>query len=241
MGQLHRRGRELRTAEPQLGVPKNRGWYTRGYFPHRDEAGLFQAITYRLADSLPVHVLDQVAREVRDMPKDIQRAERLKRLEGWLDAGMGSCVLRTSDLARAVVETWMRFDFERYDLIAWVVMPNHVHVLIRQYEQAPLGKIVQSWKTYTGKRIAEELRRAGARRSDDTGPVWMRDYWDRFIRNEDHLQKAIRYIHHNPVKAGLVTEEVQWPWSSAGIYSTHAELGLGGPITAEPRQRSADL
>lgn len=229
------KARQDRTAEPQLGILKNRGWYTRGYFPHRDQAGLFQSITYRLADSLPKHVIDQIAAEVRELPDDQQRAARLKRLESWLDSGFGSCILKQPDIAKRVVDTRKRFHAERYDLIAWVVMPNHVHVLIRQYERAALGRIVQSWKTYTGKVIAHELRRAGARRSDEDGPVWMRDYWDRFIRNDDHLQMAIGYIHANPVKAGLVEAEVDWPWSSAGECSAHAELGLGGPRPSEPR------
>jgi len=97
--------------------------------------------------------------------------------------------------------------------MAWVVMPNHVHVLIRVYEGATLGKIVQSWKSYTGRQIAElglGVPRAGA-----TGrSVWMRDYWDRFIRDEKHFNAAVEYIHGNPVKAGLVKNPEDWPWSS---------------------------
>jgi REP element-mobilizing transposase RayT len=232
------------TAEPQLG-PTHRGWYSRGYLPHCDHPGLLQAITYHLADSLPAAVLEQMDAELRSLPPERQHTERRRRVEAWLDAGHGSCVLRLPEAAACVVDTWRHFAGERYDLIAWVVMPNHVHALVRVYDGVPLGKIVQSWKSYTGRRIRvmmekeggagerripvmmEEESRAGARRSQDER-VWMREYWDRYIRDERHFQMAVDYIHQNPVKAGLVTIAKDWPWSSAREL---AKLGLGDPST----------
>jgi REP element-mobilizing transposase RayT len=126
-----------------------------------------------------------------------------------------------------VVDTWQRFAGERYDLIAWVVMPNHVHVLIRTYKGVALGRIVQSWKSYTGRRIRRMMEEGeiGARRFEGKG-VWMREYWDRYIRNERHFEAAVRYIHDNPVKAGLAELAEDWPWSSAREF---AELVLGAP------------
>ncbi len=252
-------------AEPQLGKTEGRqrgrgdlpsgvlqpgpskGWYSRGYLPHRDHPGLIQAITYRLADSLPADALARMEEELRLAHPRRLEANRRKRLEGWLDAGHGCCALRNPRAADCVVDTWRRFVGERYDLIAWVVMPNHVHVLVRVYEGIALARIVQSWKSYTGRRIAqlmsEEERcragagqpgnadahvghcRAGARRSR---MVWMREYWDRFIRNEKHFAATVNYIHENPVKAGLVSHPEDWPWSSAKEYQ-EAELGLGDP------------
>jgi REP element-mobilizing transposase RayT len=214
-------------AEPQLGST-HRGWYSRGYLPHRDHPGLLQAITYHLADSLPAAVLEQMDAELRSLPPERQDTERRRRVEAWLDAGHASCVLRLPEAAECVVDTWRHFAGERYDLIAWVVMPNHVHVLVRVYDGVSLGKIVQSWKSYTGRRIRvmiEEQGRAGARRSQGQG-VWMREYWDRYIRDERHFQMAVDYIHQNPVKARLVGVAKDWPWSSA---HESAKLGLGGP------------
>jgi len=229
-------------AEPQLG-PAHRGWYSRGYLPHCDHPGLLQNITYHLADSLPASVLRQMNPELRALPPDQRDTERRRQAEACLDAGHGSCVLRLPEAAECVVNTWRRFAGERYDLIAWVVMPNHVHVLVRVYEGVPLAKIVQSWKSYTGRRIrlmmeresqagspslstptAEESR-AGARRSRGQG-IWMRDYWDRYIRDERHFHTVVDYIHQNPVKARLVGTAKDWPWSSAREF---AELGLGDP------------
>jgi REP element-mobilizing transposase RayT len=232
-------------AEPQLG-PTHRGWYSRGYLPHCDHPGLLQSITYHLADSLPAAILEQVDAELRTLPPERQDSERRRRVEAWLDAGHGSCVLRLPEAAACVVDTWSYFAGERYDLIAWVVMPNHVHVLVRVYEGVPLAKIVQSWKSYTGRRIRalmEEERgggrrippitdaesRAGARRSQGRSRgqrVWMREYWDRYVRDERHFRMAVDYIHQNPVKARLVRKAKDWPWSSAREF---AELGLGDP------------
>ncbi len=243
--------------QPQLGPSPSsahRGWYSRGYLPHCDHPRLLQSITYHLADSLPAAVLERLNAELRSLPPDRQDVERRKRVEEWLDAGHGCCVLRYPEAAACVVDTWRHFAGERYDLIAWVVMPNHVHVLIRAYEGIPLGKIVQSWKSYTGRRIRPLMEdmyhcridgRAGARRSqarrsqEDQTPaqplqgVWTREYWDRFVRNERHFETVVAYIHENPVKAGLVGEAQDWLWSSTREYRDDAELGLGAPCDAE--------
>jgi len=224
-------------AEPQLGST-HRGWYSRGYLPHCDYPGLLQAITYRLADSLPAAVLEQMDANLRRLPPRQRDRERRQRIEDWLDAGHGCCVLRTPEAAACVVDTWRHFAGVRYDLIAWVVMPNHVHVLIRVYEGVLLGKIVQSWKSYTGRRIRGMMEegRARARRSQggrsqegQPGGVWMREYWDRYIRDERHFEAMVRYIHDNPVKAGLAKKAENWPWSNAREFAELAELGLGGP------------
>ncbi len=111
-------------------------------------------ITYRLADSLPAGVLIRILEELRTIPKPRQQVEKRRRIEGWLDAGHGCCVLQQPPAAECVVKTWQRFAGERYDLIARVVMPNHVDVLVRAYEGATVGN-VQSWKSYTGRLIAE--------------------------------------------------------------------------------------
>jgi len=70
----------------------------------------------------------------------------------------------------------------------------------------------------------EANREIGAPRT--AAPVWHREYWDRFIRNERHFQQAVEYIHQNPVKAGLVERPEQWPWSSASIMEKRED---GGP------------
>jgi hypothetical protein len=129
---------------------------------------LLQAITYRLADSLPQHLLAQLKADLEIIPPEKRDPESRKQMEQWLDAGYGKCHLRHPQAAEIVVNNWKHFDGKRYDLIAWTVMPNHVHVLVRIYEGYSLGKIVQSWKSYTGKKILalyrdSNIARAGVR------------------------------------------------------------------------------
>lgn len=220
-----------------------KGWYSRGYIPHFDTAHVIQHITYRLADSLPQSVLEQMQAElkVKVQNKDAQQTELRRRIETYLDAGHGSCVLREPEIAACVVDTWHRFDGERYRLLEWVVMPNHCHVLIEPFEGMPLGKIVLSWKNYTARWInqrmghagemrSEEESRTGVQRSQEEGripvrrtQIWQREYWDRFIRNESHLAVVRNYITMNPVNAGLVTKPEDWWWSSAKDRATDNE------------------
>ena len=105
----------------------------------------------------------------------------------------------------------MRFDGERYQLIAWCIMPNHVHVLIQPTIE--LGKVVQSWKSYTGRWALEHNAELGL--GVPGKAFWMREYWDRFIRDERHYESVVEYIHNNPVKAGLCRSPAEWKWSSA--------------------------
>lgn len=183
-------------------MPEPRDWHSRGYLPHYDDGRKIQSITYRLADALPIHVVEKL--EEQALGDDKHRAG----IEEYLDAGHGSCLLKQPHCAETVVENWRHFDGTRYRLHAWVVMPNHVHVLIEPLPGTEIGKIVQSWKSYTAKVI-------GGVRTETARRVWQADYWDRFIRNEAHYQATVAYIHNNPVKAGLVKRMEDWAWSSA--------------------------
>ena len=122
-----------------------RGWYSRRFLPHFDAGShRYQFLTYRLADSLPAGVGSAVDAELREVPAGDRPRERFRRLESKLDSGLGSCLLAIERNAESVIETWERFADERYDLVAWVVMPNHVHVLIRPFDAVSLSTIVQS-------------------------------------------------------------------------------------------------
>ncbi len=207
-------------AKLELGVPR---WYSRGYLPHLDDITKIQSITFRLADSLPQDKLEVLEEQLKLMPEVQRNLVRRKTIEGWLDAGMGCCALRHPEVAGTVQNALLKFDGDRYRLLAWCVMPNHVHVLIQPRER--LGKIVQSWKSFTGRwamlhNARLELGVPGER-------FWMREYWDRYVRNEDHFMAVVNYIHENPVAAGLCAKAEEWPWSSARYYPGNAEHQLG--------------
>jgi len=207
-------------AELGLGVPRK--WHSRGYLPHCDDLSKLQSITFRLADSLPQTKLRELEDELARLPVEKQDVARRKQIEQWLDSGMGCCALKHPIVARVVQETLLKFDGERYRLLAWCIMPNHVHVLIEP--RAELGKIVQSWKSYTGRWALERRAELGLGVPGEN--FWMREYWDRFIRDQKHLKSVVDYIHSNPVKAGLCETAADWPWSSAG--NAEPRLGLVG-------------
>lgn len=188
------------------------GWHSRGYLPHLDADRLMQHVTFRLADSLPAHVLVQMDRAVLSLPEEDQKAEKRRRTEAWLDAGHGSCILRDAEVAAMVEEALLHFDAERYRLLAWVVMPNHVHVLFQPINSWEMSAIVASWKKFTGTCIAQWMRNGQS--IEGAVRVWHREYWDRYMRDEEQCRRVIDYIHHNPVKAGLVASAELWRWSS---------------------------
>jgi type I restriction enzyme R subunit/putative DNA methylase len=202
-----------KNADGDVGAPgRPRGWYSRGYLPHCDAPELIQFVTYRLADSLPQSKLVQLREELRRLPEKQRKIETRKRIEKWLDAGMGCRALAHPDVARYVQNSFLHFHGKRYRLHAWCIMPNHVHVLLEPLMD--LAAIVQGWKSYTARWILGKNRELGLN-IPSPDQLWMREYWDRYIRNDAHYESAVEYIHQNPVKAGLCDAAEAWPWSSA--------------------------
>ena len=201
-----------------------KGWYSRGYLPHFDARGTWQFITYRLADSIPAELQHEWA-EAMKLKDD---REKFRRMELMLDRGLGACPLREPRMAQLVQENLWFHDGKSYRLLAWVVMPNHLHILAEMWK--PLGEVLKNWKSYTASEANKILGQVGE-------TFWQADYFDRYIRDQEHYRMVVRYIENNPVKAGLVREPAQWRWSSA------AYRGLFGsdepPTIPKPRREEA--
>lgn len=118
------------------------------------------------------------------------------RIDDWLDAGIGSCILKNPDLSQIVFDALLHFDGFRVFMDAIVIMPTHVHALFQLEPDHKLEDVVHSWKSYTASRLNAALHR--------TAPLWMKDYWDRMIRSPDHYRKVREHILTNPVKAHLI-------------------------------------
>lgn len=190
---------------------QNCGWYGRGYLPHHDSTSHYQFITFRLFDSIPNEVLKDLQIKKADLDPNIASSELLKLIDSYLDKGIGSCVLRHPQMAKVLQDTFIKFDNDKYLLLAWCIMPNHVHILIKP--NSDLHKIVQSWKSYTGRWGLQNWLNLSL--SPKPKKFWQWDYWDHYIRNEKHFLNTIEYIHNNPVKANLVAKPDAWQWSSA--------------------------
>lgn len=188
-------------------IPIKKGWYNHGYLPHFDVPDKVQAITFRLADSLPKHVVEEWKFELSRQPEKDRKVEERRRLQRYLDASHGSCVLRRSTCAETVEDALLHFDGDRCMLLAWVMMPNHVHVIAELSDDVRLANVVETWKKYSARRINAELGRSGA--------LWFREYYDRWVRDSNHLHNVIAYTHRDPVMAGLCQAESEWRWSSA--------------------------
>jgi len=175
------------------------GWRSRGYLPHVDGPNLVQHVVFRLADSLPPELRKELDR--------VRSGERVRAINAALDQGYGRRDLANPAIAELVQTALLTFDAERYVLIAWCVMPNHVHALLALRAVHRLDRIVHSWKSYTAKEANRLLRRSG--------PFWAREYFDRFMRDADHLARTAAYIEGNPVRAGLCENIPDWRFSSA--------------------------
>ena len=184
------------------------------YLPHWTQAGAVYSITFRLADALPKEVLDSWRREriaiienAEQMNRRLTEHEtsRLRELysekvEKHLDAGHGACWLKRPDVAALVRDELEHFTGARYHLLAWCVMPNHVHAVIQPFPGFDLPGILHSWKSYTATRANRLLNR--------NGTFWQLEYYDHLVRNEDDLSASVEYVWRNPQDAGLE----KWKW-----------------------------
>jgi len=222
-------------ANREIGGPGGIGgrgdrWRSRGYLPHFEGTEIVRHVSIHLADSLPKEALERMELELNMAPPEKRDMKRRKKIEAWVDAGHGSCVLQEPAVAEMAQNALLYFDAERYALLAWVVMPNHMHVVFEPREGWTVAKIVATWKKFTAGRIKDFLRRRDVEANREIGGpggvVWHREYWDRYMRNETHLRETIEYVHLNPVAAGLVARAEDWAWSSAGNAGS-ANLPIG--------------
>jgi putative transposase len=174
--------------------------YTERHLPHwqPEDAALF--ITWRLHGSLPRI----------PAPTEYQSGGKaFALLDRKLDkADTGPRYLLDERVAQCVVDTlkYGEGKLHLYELRAWVLMANHVHILI--YPAAELSKITRSIKNFSARQANSILGRTGR-------PFWQDESFDHWVRGPGELEKVVRYIEENPVSAGLVQRVEDWRWSSA--------------------------
>src|SRR6266550_3005373 len=177
---------------------------TRRHRPHWEQSGATYFITFRLADAVPQTLLHEWEEEQRSWLKqnpqpwtDHQRSTYEERFvesrQRWLDQGVGSCLLGDPTAAEIVANALRHFDCDHYVLDAFVVMPNHVHALIKPLDGHALNEILHSWKSFTAHALNRQRRREGA--------IWMEESFDRIVRTWDELTAYRDYIMRNPQRS----------------------------------------
>ena len=174
--------------------------------PHWEQPGATYFVTWRTADSLPQHFLEQQQRDkdffLSQHPKpwetEIQEEYNQKftaKLEEYLDSGHGKCLLRKELYREVLKDALLYFDQERYSMISFVIMPNHIHLLFTIHPDWSLSELIHSWKLHSSRNINKL--------NGSKGAFWQKDYFDRMIRDQKHFGRCIRYIRKNPQKARL--------------------------------------
>lgn len=206
----------------------------RHLLPHWQQAGKLVFVTWRLGDALPQEKLDELrakklAWELAH-PKPWSVAAELEQhglfdaqVEAWLNAGMGSCVLRQPEARQGLIDTLHHADGKDYDLLSYVIMPNHVHLLFRLRAGAELEEVIKAWKSVSSRRIAKVTGKKGE--------WWQEGYRDRLVRGPEHLENVLHYIRRNPVEAKL--REGSFVWWECGRPRPHffkADEGIRAPL-----------
>ena len=194
--------------------------------PHWDQPGALTFVTFRLADSMPKAVVQRWLSEQRrwlasrgyenfdltsdaafeQLPKDLRHAFLKMKKQGWhrsLDQCHGKCWMRQPAMAQMMAETLLHFEAERYDMERFVIMPNHVHLLVQMRAGLVLRKQCESWTRYSGREINRQLGRSGE--------FWQSEPFDHVVRSLAQFEYLRRYIVENPVKARLgAGESLLW-------------------------------
>jgi REP element-mobilizing transposase RayT len=200
------------------------GFHFRGILPHLKKEGGTYFVTFRQAGTLPADLLlrfkqerDIILQQAMAAKRPLTRHEQEElfrwysdRVDRYLDASHGVCDLREPGLASLVAGAIPFFEGQRYELHAWVVMPNHVHVILWPMPGHTLSSILHSWKSFTSHEINKRL-------SQKVVPFWQNESYEHLIRDDEDLHRCCRYTLMNPVNARLCARAEHWPWSSAHV------------------------
>lgn len=197
----------------------------RRNLPHIQPPGVTLFVTFRLAGSLPVVVLEQWREEAKARERLLatlpegERAERRylddRRFFGRYDAELdraahGSLWLREPDVAAAVAAVLRDGDGAFYDLLAYTIMPNHVHMVFTSLPDGEDAYYALPW-------IMHRLKRRSAWNANTVlgrqGTFWQREFYDHYARDGREVERIVGYVLENPVKAGLAASREEWPWS----------------------------
>lgn len=207
------------------------GLFRRRHLPHWDVEGAPYFITACLDGSIPASGMRDLAAyqdqlKLKPRPQDISPADWEHRLHKLWFARMDELLdfqpavrhFERAEIAKIVTDSISYFAEVRYQSIAWVVMPSHIHWVFQPLpafcESLPKGKsprevIMHSLKSFTAKECNKVLGLQGR--------FWQQESYDHWIRDDEELERVIAYILHNPVRAGLAVSPERYRNSSAFV------------------------
>ena len=201
--------------------------FYRRHLPHHHSSGATLFVTWRLYGSIPRPVLESLLDEMQRIKRQANtkpanergswlEQERKRAFAHWdavLDnPAAGPRWLSIPAIADIVVQSLHFLDGRKYELLAYCIMPNHVHAVfmplpVEEDSDAyhSLASIMQSLKGYTAREANRILGRKGR--------FWQDESYDHVVRDDKELKRIVNYVLHNPVKAGLVESAADWRWS----------------------------
>jgi REP element-mobilizing transposase RayT len=199
--------------------------YYKRRLPHYYQSNATIFITWRLKFSLPGHIMRQLQKQQENFEiKNKQLSDEYRALQKYLqdrkrfnlfdeliakDTSL-PWLLKDPQYANIVADALRFYKDSQYNLHCFCIMPNHVHMLITLKESENshnifVSKMLYSIKRYTANQINKHRGTKGA--------VWQRESYDHVVRSPEEMGRIINYILLNPVKAGLVTDWMDWPYS----------------------------
>ncbi len=211
---------------------KQKSVYYKRTLPHIHPTDGIFFITFRLAGSLPGYVIRNLQKErerqiiklrLNQNRKALKEARYyinlrfFKKYDEILDGKKSGPVwLKENLIAKAVAQCLHNYDRIRYDLYAYCIMPNHVHIVISSigYDYSQIIDHAGKTNNYPVTDCLRLLKGSTARKCNQilqrTGAFWHHESYDHYVRNEKELFNIIEYMHNNPVKAGLVNDPEEW-------------------------------
>jgi REP element-mobilizing transposase RayT len=205
-----------------IGQENLKYYYYSHNLPHLFDINKPVFVTYRLRFTMPKSILDELIKrkiEWFDEIKSLEYKEKQQYIAEqnnvfftWYDELIAKSeeipnFLHRPDIRDIISASFRFFDNQRYQLLAYCIMPNHVHVLMYPVTQAngdiySTAHITYTWKRFTANQINKILNREGS--------LWQRESYDHLVKNEKELYHTLTYIIDNPVKAGLSLSWDEW-------------------------------
>lgn len=168
--------------------------------PHWFQAHKTMFITFRLADSLPHHIIEEFLADRAVMREELKVIGNKSRkfyeelmehkMESWLNNGHGNCILGNANVRQIVVGALRHYNFKEYLLHSFIIMPNHLHILLSPLTEKPINTVIGRIKGFTSFKIKKLL--------GIDSEIWQQGMFDRIVRSDDEFKKYVDYIRNNP-------------------------------------------